>query len=57
MYLTLASANVSGFYSYLLNSWRAWEARRKGVDLLHVLLQEYGAQVPVPVLVRPCLLS
>lgn len=57
MPLTLPSADVSGFYSYLLNSWHAREAQRKGVGLQHLLLQAYGAQVPVLVLVRPRLLS
>lgn len=39
VYLTLPSANLFGFYSYLLSSWPAWEAQREGEGLLHLLLQ------------------
>lgn len=39
VYLTLLSANLFGFYSYLLSGWLVWEAQREGVGLMHLLLQ------------------
>lgn len=39
VYLTLISANLFGFYSYLLGSWLVWEAQRKRVGWMHLLLQ------------------
>lgn len=39
VYLTLPSANLFGFYFYLLSCWLVWEAQGDGLGLMHLLLQ------------------
>lgn len=39
VYLTLNSANIFGFYSYLISSWLVWEAQSEGEGFMHLLLQ------------------